>query len=269
MGLDVLGAQPIVVSLLIVAFGLVFGSFASVLALRIPAGLSIVTPPSACPQCHRVLPPWENFPLISYLILRGRCRGCGKPIGAFYPLMEIGTAALYVVAVYAGGITPLGLAYAGFAVITLPLVVIDVRYKRLPNVLTYAGFAWGLFAAGMSASLTGNVSDVREPLLAGLGCAAFFLLLNIVSRGGMGMGDVKLAAVIGVTLGIAGWQHAVFGILLGFIAGGVVSMALLILKRAKLGTAIPFGPYMLLGAWVAVLLGPEVAGEVLQLWSLR
>jgi len=268
MGIDELSFPPTLIALFILTFGLIFGSFSSVLALRIPAGKSIVTPPSSCPKCDRILAPWENFPLISYLALRGRCRGCYQPIGRIYPLMEFGTASLYVAGVYSGGITPLGLAYSGFAVITLPLVLIDLGYKRLPNVLTYSGFIWGLFAAILSAFLSSDLSEVSEPLITSLGCAIFFLLLNLISRGGMGMGDVKLAGVIGITLALAGWHHAIFGILLGFLVGGLFSLALLLSKRAAIGTAIPFGPWMLLGAWIAIILGPESAVNVLQLWSI-
>lgn len=260
--------QPTLIAVFVVLFGLVFGSFASVLTVRIPEGKSIVFPDSACPRCGRWLPPWENIPLLSYLVLRGRCRGCGERIGLFYPLMELGTAVLYVAAVYAGGLTPVGLAYSGFAVLTLPLVIIDLRHKRLPNVLTFSGFVWALLSAGIAAVLDGDRQVLLTSLFSGLGCAAFFLLLNIVSRGGMGLGDVKLAGVIGSTLGIVSWQLAVFGILCGFLAGGVTSVWLLLTRRAKMGSAIPFGPYMLLGAWVAILAGTEFARAVLALWYL-
>ena len=168
---------PTLIAVFAVLFGLVFGSFASVLTVRIPAGKSIVYPDSACPKCGRWLPPWENVPLLSYLLLRGRCRGCGERIGLFYPLMEIGTAALYVLAVYAGGLTPVGLAYSGFAVITLPLLIIDLRHRRLPNVLTLAGFSWAILCAVIAAVLAQDAAGLLTPVLSAAGCAAFFLLL--------------------------------------------------------------------------------------------
>jgi leader peptidase (prepilin peptidase)/N-methyltransferase len=259
---------PTLIAVFAVLFGLVFGSFASVLTVRIPAGKSIVYPDSACPKCGRWLPPWENVPLLSYLLLRGRCRGCGERIGLFYPLMEIGTAALYVLAVYAGGLTPVGLAYSGFAVITLPLLIIDLRHRRLPNVLTLAGFSWAILCAVIAAVLAQDAAGLLTPVLSAAGCAAFFLLLNIVSRGGMGLGDVKLAGVIGATLGMVHWQLAAFGIMCGFLAGGISSIWLLLTRRVKFGNTIPFGPYMLLGAWLAITLGSEAAISVLRLWYL-
>lgn len=268
MNLDILSFHPALVSLLILGYGLILGSFSSVLATRIPQGKSIVTPPSSCPSCKRTLTPWENIPIISYLVLGGKCRGCSEPIGLFYPLMELGTAALIFLAFFAGGITPLGLAYAGFAVITLPLVVIDLREKRLPNKLTYSGFVWGLGVAALSTFISSNQSDLWEPLICGISCSLFFLLLNLLSRGGMGMGDVKLAGVIGVTLSIAGWQHAVIGIFFGFLAGGIFSAVLLLIGRAKFGAAIPFGPWMLFGAWFAMILTPEITREIIGLWTI-
>jgi leader peptidase (prepilin peptidase)/N-methyltransferase len=268
MILDLTGEVHGVFIALIVAFGLIFGSFSSVLALRIPEGKSIITPPSQCPNCHRELSPWENIPLISFLILRGRCRGCQAKIAAIYPLMEIGTAALYLLAVICGGVTPVGLAFTGFAVVTLPLFIIDWKYRRLPNILTYSTIIWSLCAGIIAALIRSDFGQLREPVLSGLGCALFFLLLNLISRGGMGMGDVKLAGVIGITLGIAGWQQAIFAIALGFLIGGIASIVLLLFRRVSFGASIPFGPSMLIGAWLAIVLGADPAHQFLQLWSV-
>lgn len=235
--------------------GLVLGSFGTVLAARVAEGESVVFPGSACRSCGVAIRARDNIPLLGYLLLRGRCRSCNHRIDPAYPLIELTTCALVVSAWIIAGPAPLGFALAGLAVIGPPLFVIDIRQHRLPNVLTAAGAIWVLGCVIAAAALDHSAAPIYQSLISAAVCAGALLLLAIVSRGGMGLGDVKLAGVLGLTAGIAAWTTAASAMLWAFLLGGAIAAYLLFTGRAQRGTAVPFGPMLLAGTWIAVITG--------------
>jgi leader peptidase (prepilin peptidase)/N-methyltransferase len=232
-------------------FGLIFGSFFNVVAHRLPRKVSLVTPGSACPGCGAAIKPYDNVPVVSWLLLRGHCRACGEPISPRYPLVEALTCALVVAVVLvkhsASGIV-LGLVLVG---ILVPIALIDLEHRVIPNVI--------LAPAAIAAVVIGlalNPSGVPEQLIAGAAAGGFLLLFALAYPRGMGMGDVKLAAVMGLFLG----RSVAVAILVAVIAGTIVGGAIMARQGVAKGrkTAVPFGPFLALGGVVALLVGPTI-----------
>jgi leader peptidase (prepilin peptidase) / N-methyltransferase len=239
-------------------FGLAMGSFLTVVIYRVPRGESIVTPSSACPKCGASIGPSENIPVISYLVLRGRCRRCGNPISAEYPITEAVTAALFVGASLRFASFWQAALMAPFFGVMLACAVIDARHRIIPNRVVYpslVGFAIAILAAwlaGLPLSAPG----------AGIGLLAYggvLGLIALVAPGGMGMGDAKLTALIGLVLGALGLRYVAVAAALGFIGGGVGGIVSLAVGKSR-KDAIPFGPYLAAGAVASAFVGPAVAG---------
>jgi leader peptidase (prepilin peptidase)/N-methyltransferase len=241
------------------ALGAVLGSFANVVIYRLPRGESIVAPGSRCPHCQTPIRPWDNVPLVSYLLLRGRCRACGAPIGVRYPLVEGLTAAL-AVAVRARFAEPV--AFVGallFVFLMVAITFIDLDHQIIPHWLSGPGIVAGLILAAVQ-------GRVVPAALAGVGAAGFILLIYVVSllllrREGMGLGDAWLAALMGIFLG---WPAIATAVFLGILVGGVAALLLLALGLRGRRDAIPFGPALAAGA-----VGALFWGEALARWYWR
>lgn len=261
--------------------GLLIGSFLNVVAYRVPAGRSVVAPASACPECGSAIRPWDNIPVLSWLLLRGRCRDCSAVISARYPLVEAATGAAFALVCWwmlvpAGGISPVepvagllqGVAFLVFAGVSIVLALIDADTKRLPNVIVLPTLVVGA-ALLAGAALSGGSWAQAARAAAGCGVLfAFYLLLALAYRNGMGFGDVKLAAVVGLYLGWLGWPQFVVGAFAAFVLGGVFAIVLLLLRRTGRHRGIPFGPWMLGGAWIGVFWGDQLAHLYLSLLGL-
>ncbi|MFM5904688.1 MAG: prepilin peptidase [Micrococcales bacterium] len=252
--------------ILAAAFGLAFGSFATVLESRIPNGPAIWAGSSACPNCSKPIKWRHNIPVLSYLVLRGRCAQCKSKIAFKYPLIEIGTASLFVAIVLVSGLSIQSLAMAAFAVVTFPLLLIDLRLQRLPNKLTYSLMVVAAAIGVVQAVTIGNWGHFWAALMSGLIPFVAFFLLALLSRGGMGLGDVKLAGGMGFTLGLVSWQTSFGAFVIAFLLGGCAAILLLVLRKAGRKHMIPFGPYLLLGAWISYLGGPTLQSALLSLW---
>lgn len=242
------------------ALGLLVGSFLNVVVWRVPRGESVVRPASHCPACDRPVRPRDNVPVVSWVLLRGRCRDCGSPISARYPAVEILTAAVFAALALAIGPTPALPAFLYLGAVGVALALIDLDTKRLPNVLVLPSYAVGGTLLGVAALTTD--AGAAALLRAAVGMAAlfgFYFFLAVVYPAGMGFGDVKLAGVLGLYLGWVGYGALVVGAMLGFFLGGVVGVALIAVRRAGRKSAIPFGPFMLLGALVAIAVGQQLA----------
>jgi leader peptidase (prepilin peptidase)/N-methyltransferase len=239
--------------------GLIIGSFLNVVVWRVPRGESIAHPPSNCPACGADVRPRDNVPVVSWLLLRGRCRDCQAPISARYPLVELGTAAVFVVLAARIGLEPELPAFLYLGAIGVALTLIDLDVKRLPNAIVLPSYVVAAVLLG-AAAVFGH--DWSSYLRAGLGMAAlyaFYFALAWVYPAGMGFGDVKLAGVLGAYLGWLGWAEVVTGTFLGFLFGGVVGIALMSVGKAGRKSKVPFGPFMLVGALVAILWGGALA----------
>jgi leader peptidase (prepilin peptidase)/N-methyltransferase len=267
---------------LIAALGLAVGSFLNVVAYRVPLGLSVVAPPSACPGCGSYIEARDNIPILSWLILRGRCRHCAEPISVRYLVLEAITGMMFVV-VAAAYLPPLLgsvdvatavssalvlVAMLYFAAISVALSAIDIETHRLPNAVVLPAYAVGALCLGAAGAFAGDwVAIARAAAGAGI-LVLFYFLLAVVKPGGMGMGDVKLAGVIGLFLGFLGWGPLVVGVFSAFLLGGVFGLGLIIARRAGRASGVPFGPWMFAGAWVGALFGEALTSQYMQLVGL-
>jgi leader peptidase (prepilin peptidase) / N-methyltransferase len=239
-------------------FGLAFGSFLTVVVHRVPRKESIVRPGSRCPRCGTPLRTRDNVPLFGYLLLRGRCRRCGERISPIYPLMELASGALFVATAIEFDRGLVAGIVAPFLGVMVALAMIDLRHKVLPNRIVYPSLVIAAAAIAIGALLDGEVDAAR----AAIGFAAYggsLLLLALLYPAGLGMGDVKLVALIGLILGSISLSHVAVAAGAGIAAGGVFGIGALLVRRAGRKTQMPFGPFLAAGAVVAAFLGPEIA----------
>jgi leader peptidase (prepilin peptidase)/N-methyltransferase len=236
--------------------GLIVGSFLNVVVYRLPRGESLMRPRSRCPSCGTQLRTVDNIPVVSWLALRGRCHHCGAPVSARYPLVELATGALYV-AVVATQDDAARIVLGLLLVTTLvPITLIDLDHRIIPNRITGPAAIAALIAV---AAL--DTDFLLEAVLAAVGGGGFFFVAAVLYPRGMGMGDVKLAGMLGLYLGRA----VAPAILIALIAGVVLGAAIIARKGAKEGrkTAVPFGPFLALGGMVAFFVGDELVDAYL------
>jgi leader peptidase (prepilin peptidase)/N-methyltransferase len=282
-----LDQEPVVLYGVTALFALAMGSFLNVVIYRLPRmletawrhecaealdqapvpllgeRLTLSSPESRCPQCGHPIRPWENIPLLSYLLLRGRCSSCHNTISVRYPLVEAVTALLSVLIVWRFG---LGWEAAAGLVLTwglIALVLIDYDTQLLPDVITLP-----LLWIGLLLSLTGLFTDSHSAILgAALGYGSLWTIFQlfrlVTGKEGMGFGDFKLFAALGAWLG---WQYLPQIILLSACTGALVGMALILSKRHERQVPIPFGPYLAVAGWISLMWGPEINRLYLQ-WS--
>ena len=231
-------------------FGAVIGSFLNVVAHRVPLGESLLSPPSRCPECEAPVKPYDNVPVVSWLLLRGRCRNCGTRISPRYPLVELATALVFAAVVAVRGFDDDLVLELPFVAALIALAAIDFDRKLLPNKIVYP-----LAAYGVIATLLVDRDDLVENLIAGAGAFAFLLLAVIAYPRGMGMGDVKLAGAMGLYLGLS----VIPALLTAFLTGSIVGVVI-IAREGAAGRkkAVPFGVFLALGGIVGVLAGPEL-----------
>lgn len=235
--------------------GLLIGSFLNVVIWRVPRGESIVRPPSHCPSCDRPISPRDNVPLLSWLLLRGRCRHCGTRISPRYPLVELATGLLFAGFALKLGLHVELLAYLYLAAVGVALAMIDFDHKRLPDALTLPSYpvAIALFAA--AGAVDGHWWPFERALIGMAALFAFYDVVAFIAPRGMGGGDVKLSGVIGLYLGWLGWGELAVGAFAAFVIGGLVGIGLMLFAGAGRKTKVPFGPFMLLGGLVGIYAG--------------
>jgi leader peptidase (prepilin peptidase)/N-methyltransferase len=260
--------------------GLAVGSFLNVVAYRVPAKISLLRE-SRCPHCDTAIRARDNIPVLGWIVRRGRCANCEAPISKRYPLVEALTGASFAfVAWYfltgfdaapwseSGWALALVLvAYLFFAAISIVLTLIDLDTRRLPNAIVLPSYVVGLVLLGSAALISADEAAMLRGVIGMAALYAFYFILRLVRPGGMGGGDVKLAGVVGLYLGFIGWGALAVGAFFAFLYGGVFGVALLIARRAGRRTAIPFGPWMILGAWTGVFAGETIGRGYLSLYT--
>lgn len=257
-------------TVLIGCFGLLIGSFLNVVIYRVPAGKSLM-PSSRCPNCDAAVRPWQNVPVFSWLMLRGKCAECRAPISARYPLVELGTGVFFALVTYwllAAESPGSGWDAASFvllatclvlASVSVALTLIDLDTLRLPNAIVYPSIVAVAALLAITAILASDLSALVRALLGGLALSAFYGLLWFFWEGGMGLGDVKLAVLLGLALGWFGWGSLIVGAFAAFLCGGVYGIALILAGKATRTSRVPFGPWMMLGAWIGLFWGETIA----------
>jgi leader peptidase (prepilin peptidase)/N-methyltransferase len=249
---------------LFVLLGLVTGSFLNVVIDRMPAGQSLAFPPSHCPSCQRRLARADLIPVFSYLRLKGSCRACASPIPARIFWMELTTGLAFGLLYLYLGLTPeLGVALFYYCLLAV-LAVIDIEQGLILNRLVYPGMVVALICSVFAPQLSGVQvvvpSLARAAIGGGIGFM-LFLLIVLFSRGGMGIGDIKMEAFIGIMLG---FPNILVGIFLAIVTGGLVAVGLLVTRLKGRKQTMPFGPFLAVGAFLALLWGPTFLN-----WYLR
>jgi leader peptidase (prepilin peptidase)/N-methyltransferase len=261
--------MPILIASVVV-LGLAVGSFLNVVIHRVPRRQSLARPPSRCTSCDAPVRARHNVPVLSYVLLHGRCADCDAPISLRYPLVELSTSLLFVaitVQLDRLGILEALPAYLFFAAVGIALTAIDLDVKRLPNVIVYPTYV--VLAALLTGAslLEGSFEPLLRALVGAASLFAFYLVLVLAYPGGMGLGDVKLAGVIGAALGFLSYPAVVIGAFGAFLIGGLGGAVLMLLRRANRRTAVPFGPSMVAGALVAIFASAPLASAYAQLIS--
>ncbi|TQO20399.1 leader peptidase (prepilin peptidase)/N-methyltransferase [Rhodoglobus vestalii] len=263
-------------------FGLLIGSFLNVLIYRVPLGRSVVSPPSSCPGCSAEIRPQDNIPVLSWLLLRGRCRHCSMPISRRYPAVELGTGLFFFAvswltlpAVFAAVSAPATvaailatIASLYLAAVTVALTLIDIDVHRLPNAIVLPSYIVAIVLLGGASLLSGDGEAALRALAGMVALAAAYYLMALAYPGGMGLGDVKLAGLLGLYLGYSSWSALAVGSFGAFILGGIFSIILIATRRATRKSGIPFGPWMLAGAWVGLSAGQNIWASYLGLFGL-
>jgi len=236
----------------VVAYGMVFGSFLNVVIYRLPRGQSLLRPRSYCPSCGVTIRWFDNVPLLSFLLLRGRCRACRARISPRYPAVELTSGALAAGVAARFGVTLIGAEALVLVMLLLPLAAIDLEHHLLPDALTLPGIALGL-----AGSLAGGITPIGDALIGAVVGAVLPCVVLVVYRWlrgveGMGLGDVKLLAMIGAFLG---WRGMLLSLGIGSTLGASVGIALMLAGRGRRDTELPFGTFLAVGALPVVFAG--------------
>jgi leader peptidase (prepilin peptidase) / N-methyltransferase len=252
----------------VAVMGLAAGSFATTLSYRVPAGIPLHRD-SRCATCGGHVTAAQSIPVVSWLMLRGRCARCRAAIPLRHPVVEASTAAAFVlVAMWIvrsqpdlpADVWPVLACYLYFAGVSVTLTLIDVDVHRLPNGIVLPSYVVGVVLFAVACILGSPWTDLLRAVVGMIAMLALYVALRLISPRGMGGGDVKLAGLVGLFLGWAGWGPLAVGAFAGFALGGLFGISLLVLRRAHRTTAIPFGPWMLAGAWVGLLWGDLIGG---------
>jgi leader peptidase (prepilin peptidase) / N-methyltransferase len=280
-------APPLLIALFVFLFGLVIGSFLNVCILRIPSGKSIVLPASACTKCGAPIRPYDNIPVISYILLGGKCRKCKTKISPMYPVVELLTGLLFLACYEAFGLSADALKWAVFSAIMIVLVFTDLRERLLPDVVNYTGFGLGLLCSlftkptdGTANWLANHFFDFPPPVPvvsltdALIGAAAGSGLLWLVSeayfrfrgREGMGLGDVKMMLMAGAFLGV---KRTLLTIFTGSVLGSLLGVAFILARRKDSEYELPFGTFLGMAALLVVFFGTPVVNWYQSLLAVR
>ncbi len=248
------------------AYGAAIGSFLNVCVYRIPAGLSIVSPPSSCVSCKSKIAFYDNIPILSYIILRGRCRNCGIKISIEYPAVELLTALFTVALYYKFSLTAEFFAYFLLVSALIAITFIDIRHKIIPNIISLPGIVVGFLVVAALSYYRGGLDLLAHSLIdsllgfligGGVLLAIATLYHGLTGRDGMGGGDIKLLSMLGAWLGWKGVLVTLFG---GSLVGSVIGVIMMIFLGKDSKYALPFGPYLALGAIVHIFFGEAMIG---------
>ena len=238
--------------------GLLVGSFLNVVIYRVPRRESVVHPRSRCPSCGTQLTSLDNVPVLSWLVLRGRCRTCRTKISARYPLVELATAVLFALAGAKFGADWALPAFLVFFAVLLAVSMIDLEHYIVPNRIVFPTLAIAVPLLAVAALLEDDWGAFATAVIGALAASNGLLLINLVHPRGMGMGDVKLALVLGLYLGWLGLDVVALGIFVGFLLGAVIGVLLIALGIRSRKDHVPFAPFLAGGALVAVLVGTSI-----------
>jgi len=240
--------------MIIFIIGLVIGSFSNVCIYRIPRNESLVSPGSHCPQCNKPIPFYDNIPVISYILLKGKCRYCGQPIPLQYPIVELATGLFYLALYLFYGLQLITIIYMILCTLLIIISFIDLKERIIPDVLSLPFIAIGFIVSFFLRTL--SPIDSLLGILAGGGSLLIIAIAGtyLFKKEAMGGGDIKLAAMIGAFLG---WQLTLLSLFLGFFLGSIIGVIVLIINKGK-SDIVPFGPFIALGAMLSIFWGQAI-----------
>ncbi len=245
--------DPVILALVFV-FGAVFGSFINVLIYRIPRKMSLLKPPSTCPNCLTKIRYYDNIPILSFIILKGRCRHCRTKISSRYPMVELSAGLLAVLAIFVFGVTPKGGIAVFLTFIFIAVFFIDLEFTIIPDVFTLPGTVLGFCLS----FIPGGFVSWKQSLIGLIVGGGVFLLVGLLGefifkKEALGFGDVKFAAMLGAFLG---WQNLLLILVLASFLGSIVGITMIYLSgRKDKSSYIPFGPFLTISAWLAIYTG--------------
>ena len=239
-------------------FGLAVGSFLNVVIYRVPRKESVVRPRSRCPGCGTQLAERDNIPVLSWLLLRGKCRTCGEPISARYPLVELLTGVLFVSVALRFGADWVVPAYLVFFASLVAITFIDLEHYIIPNRIVYPTIFISVPLLVLAAALQDEWGNLGRAAIGAAAAWTFLLIVHLIQPRGMGFGDVRLSFLLGLFLGWLDLRHVALGLFLGFLLGALSGLALMVVRRRGRKDHIPFGPFLAAGAVVAVLYGYQL-----------
>ena len=253
-----------VILVLVFLFGISFGSFLNVLIYRLPLKISLIKPPSKCPECDTPIRFYDNIPVISYVILGGKCRHCKKNISLRYPVIEILSGLLTVYAIYSFGFTLKGIEVVFLSLVFLAIFFIDLDHTIIPDVFTIPGVIIGIAVSLLPGAMVGWKQSLIGMAVGGGAFVLVGILGQIIfKKEALGFGDVKYAAMVGAFLG---WKNLILMLIIASFLGSIIGISLIYLsgKKGK-STYIPFGPFLTVGAWIAIYFGEDLIKAYLEL----
>lgn len=250
--------DSIILYIFVFLFGSIVGSFLNVCIYRIPRKLSIIIPSSRCPSCNTWIKPWDNIPILSYFFLKGKCRVCKSKISLIYPLVEFLNAAMYVFILWRFGFALHTLLYFVFCSTLIVISFIDLEFQIIPDKITLPGIPVGIIMGSFllpDPFMRYTILGWQASLIGFVVGGGLFYALALVSRGGMGGGDIKMMAMVGALMG---WKAVLLISFIGSFIGGIVGIFLMVFKGKGRKTKIPFGPFLALGSLITLFYGEEI-----------
>lgn len=238
--------------------GLAVGSFLNVVIYRVPLGKSIVSPPSACPECNTPVAPRDNIPVLSWLLLRGKCRHCGAPISARYPIVEALTGVAFAITAVRFGPSSSLPAELIFVAGLIALAAVDLERYLLPRAILYPTLGLVAGALVLTAAITGQWHRLAIAVICSVGAFAVFFLINFIRPAWLGFGDVRLAALLGLALGWMGPWYLFIGFMAANLVGAVIGIALIAAHKARRTTPLPYGVFLAAGSLLALWVGAGI-----------
>jgi len=238
-----------IITAFVFTLGLLIGSFLNVCIYRIPENISVAKGYSFCPTCKNRIQPYDLIPLVSYLFLKGSCRYCKSRISVKYPLVELFTGLLFLLVYFQFGLTPFAGLVALLVSVLVVVTFIDLKYQIIPD-----GLVLIVFFAGIPAAFLSGLSP-WEHVIGFFAVSVLLLIIALLSNGGMGGGDIKLMAAAGLFLG---WKLILLSLMIASVVGAIVSVGLLLLKKADRKSMVPFGPFLSIGILLSVLYGNAI-----------
>jgi len=240
--------------------GLIAGWYVNMVAHRIPVGESLARSPE-CPICHEPIRGRDSIPVVSWFLLGGTCRDCSAPIPVRYPIVELATGSVFALVAAAIGFNWVLPAYLVFVFVTMTLILTDLDWKRIPNSILFRGGGVAALLLVIGSFIMGLEHLLLVAFAGGAIHFVFMLIVALLARGGMGMGDVKLAALLGVFTAYISWRTLVVSMISGILIGGLIGVVLLVSRRKGRKDEVPYGPPLILGSWLAI-----VWGQTIGLW---